>query len=53
MVSRCCGASVYVMYHTLGGKRWHCWKCGKPCEVVSADDTTETISRKAKTAKAV
>ena len=51
MVSRCCGASVYVMFHAFGGKRWHCWKCKKPCECVSEEDTK--ISRKAKTAKAV
>jgi len=34
MKSKCCGAGVHVVYHKYGGKRWHCDKCGKPCEVV-------------------
>lgn len=37
MVSKCCGASVYIMWHAFGGKRWHCFKCHQSCEVVSCD----------------
>lgn len=32
--STCCNAGVHVVYHKYGGKRWHCDKCGNPCEVV-------------------
>jgi len=36
MKSYCCGAEVYVVPSRYGsGKRWHCEKCRKPCEVVS------------------
>jgi len=37
MKSKCCGAGVHSVNHEFGGSRWHCDKCGKPCEVVSCD----------------
>jgi len=43
MESKCCGADVYVRYHKYGGKRWHCSKCGKPCEVVSCPIGVGTV----------
>lgn len=32
--SSCCNAGVHVKCHKYGGKRWHCDKCKKSCEVV-------------------